>query len=396
MKTTDQHIIDKITSLLEVRYIYRCETIEESYCKTIWLVVLKGNCSSLTQELSSMVAKIFQDGTDHLYRIYSFEYVEQQLKTMNLFFIHGCQPSKLIYNSGQNDSGLKAPILDEKTLDGMQQDFGQELQRVDTFMDGAGFYMERENFPQAAFMLHQYMEIWYRNAELLVMGKERKSHSIKEHQTYIKDFSPELGRVFNMDREDDRELIKLLDNAYIGVRYLKYYHITKLQLETISEKAWHLNSVVARLYGRVLESAMQETDIPKKQIPGINSKNDAREVHIDKPSEEKQKKIIQDLSDSAKTSFVALRPSDCGHDGFRPSFLEFKGYTDLFFTLKSMINVCMLASQGDLSNPSFVKNPGNDVRQVLELVNQLLPIEEWDFLDECYNLLVREQQLSIE
>lgn len=302
MKTSDQHIIDKITSLLEVRYIYRCETVEESYSKTIWLVVLKGNCSSMTLELSSMVAKIFQGGTDYLYRIYSFEYVEQQLKTMNLFFIHGCHFSKLIYRGGQNDSGMNVPILDEKTLDCMQQGFGQELQRLDTFMDGAVFYMKRGNFPQAAFMLHQYMEIWYRNAELLVMGKERKCHSIKEHQTYIKDFSPELGRVFNMDRENDRELVKLLDNAYIGVRYLKNYHITKLQLETISEKARHLNSVVACLYGWILESTMQETDIPRKHIPDINSRNDAREVHIGKTSEEKQKKIFQDLRDSAKTS----------------------------------------------------------------------------------------------
>jgi HEPN domain-containing protein len=350
----------------------------------------------MTQELSSMVAKIFQNGTDHLYRIYPFEYVEQQLKMMNLFFIYGCQTSKLIYNGGQNDSGMNVPILDEKTLDSMQQDFGQELQRLDAFMDGAVFYMKRGNFPQAAFMLHQYMEIWYRNVELLVVGKERKSHSIKEHQTYIKDFSPELGRVFNMDRENDRELVKLLDHAYIGVRYLKNYHITKLQLETISEKAWHLNSMVAHLYGRMLESTTQVTDIPRKHIMDINSKNDTREVPIGKPSEEKQKKIIQDLRDSAKTSFVALRPFDCGHDGFRPSFLEFKGYTELFFTLKSMINVCILASQGDLSNPPFVKNPGNDVQQVLGLVNQLLPMEEWEFLDECYNLLILEPQMSFE
>jgi len=69
--------------------------------------------------------------------------------------------------------------------------------------------------------------------------------------------------------------------------------------------------------------------------------------------------------------------------------LEFKGYTDLFFSLKSMINVCILASQGDLNNPPSVKNPGNDIRQILELVNQLLPIEEWELLDKSYELLLK-------
>lgn len=77
----------------------------------------------------------------------------------------------------------------------------------------------------------------------------------KEHQAHIKDFSPELGRDFNMDREDGREPMKLPYNAYGGVRYIKNYHITKLLPETISD---------------------------------INSKNYAREVHIGKPSEEKE------------------------------------------------------------------------------------------------------------
>mgnify|MGYP007063420127 CR=1 FL=1 len=54
-----------------------------------------------------------------------------------------------------------------------------------------------------------------------------------------------------------------------------------------------------------------------------------------------------------------------------------------------MINVCILASQGDLNNPPSVKNPGNDIRQILELVNQLLPIEEWELLDKSYELLLK-------
>lgn len=59
-----------------------------------------------------------------------------------------------------------------------------------------------------------------------------------------------------MDREEDRELLKLLDDAYITPRYFKNYHITKFQLEILSEKAWHLNFVVALLYGEKLEACM--------------------------------------------------------------------------------------------------------------------------------------------
>lgn len=253
---TNSHIqvINKLSSFLEVKYIYKSDIVFEDYGKSLLIIVLKENIPSLNQGLSSIVAKIFQEETDVLYRIFSFEYAQQQLSEANLFFIHGCHLSKLIYKSDETDTGLKVPVLHKDTKEAMALGFENELSRVGAFMEGATSYIKNKNFPQAAFMLHQYMEIWFRNAELLVMGKEIKSHSIKEHQIHIKAFAPELGRIFNMDREEDRNLLKLLDEAYITASYSKNYHITKFQLEILSEKAWHLNFVVALLYGEKLEA----------------------------------------------------------------------------------------------------------------------------------------------
>ncbi|MFI0429201.1 HEPN domain-containing protein [Mariniflexile sp. HMF6888] len=255
-----EQVINKLTTFLEVKYIYKLDIVFEDYGKSLLIIVLKETSPSLTQGLSSMVAKIFQEETDVLYRIFSFEHAQQQLREENLFFIHGCHPSKLIYKSDNTDIGLKVPVIHKDTKEAMALGFENELSRVGAFMEGATFYMENKNFPQAAFMLHQYMEIWFRNAELLVMGKEIKSHSIKEHQTHIKAFAPELGRIFNMDREEDRDLLKLLDEAYITARYFKNYDITKFQLEILSEKAWHLNFVVALLYGEKLEGLNVENE----------------------------------------------------------------------------------------------------------------------------------------
>ncbi len=245
---------------MEIKYVYESKPEKDSGFKSLLIVILKENSPSLTQGSSSMVAKIFQEETDVLYRIFSFEYAQQQLREENLFFIQGCHPSKLIYKSDNTDIGLKVPVIHKETKEAMALGFESELSRVGTFMEGATFYMENKNFLQAAFMLHQYMEIWFRNAELLVMGKEIKSHSIKEHQTHIKAFAPELGRIFNMDRKEDRNLLKLLDDAYITARYSKNYHISKFQLEILSEKAWHLNFVVALLYGEKLEGLNIENE----------------------------------------------------------------------------------------------------------------------------------------
>ena len=50
-----------------------------------------------------MVAKIFQEETDYLYRIFSFEYAEEQLREGNLFFVHGCSWGKLIFHNTDDE-----------------------------------------------------------------------------------------------------------------------------------------------------------------------------------------------------------------------------------------------------------------------------------------------------
>ncbi|UGU15190.1 HEPN domain-containing protein [Sinomicrobium kalidii] len=254
MKLSSREIIDKITTLLEVQYIYFSTTEDEYHFKSIWIVILKGDRTALTSDLTSMVAKIFQEQTDYLYRIFSFEYAEQQLKDENLFFIHGCHPSKLIYSGPETDTGLKVPVVDEEIQKELELNFGNELMRLNVFMDGATSYMEKKNFSLAAFMLHQYMEIWFRNIELLIMGKERKNHSIKEHQTYIKAFAPKLGSIFNIEQEKERELLNLLDDVYISARYHKNYHITRNQLEIILKKALDFSLIIVRLFENKLEA----------------------------------------------------------------------------------------------------------------------------------------------
>ncbi|WP_437373186.1 hypothetical protein [Maribacter litoralis] len=102
-----------------------------------------------------------------------------------------------------------------------------------------------------------------------------------------------------------------------------------------------------------------------------------------------KKKNLKKLKKSATCSLLALQPSDSSKAGFKASFLEFEDYCDLHYTVQSLINVCILATQGDHHTTPFVKDPGSHIRCTLELVSQLLPFEEWEYLDESYKLLVR-------
>lgn len=103
----------------------------------------------------------------------------------------------------------------------------------------------------------------------------------------------------------------------------------------------------------------------------------------------KKKKQLKKLKKSVKCKLNVLRESDLKSGKFKPSHLEFSGYWDLFYTIESLLNICIIATQGDEYNPSKIKSPEENIRKCLELARDLMPFEEGEFLDEAYQLLNR-------
>ncbi|MFI1770705.1 HEPN domain-containing protein, partial [Thalassobellus citreus] len=259
-----KHILNKLKSLLEIKYIYETRIEKEDSIKPILIIILKGKCSSLTQELSAMVAKIFQEETDFLYRIFSFEYAHQQLKEENLFFVHGCTWNKLVFHNPDDElDSFHEHHIPEKTLNNMQSTFEKECHKMTVFLEGATFFIENKNLSHAAYMLHQHIELWFRFVALFIMGKERKSHSIKELQTYVKAFASELGKLFNTQIEEEQNLLKLLDDAYITTRYKNNYHINLEQIHKILEKAHKMEALATSLFKNKLNTCIVEVSNTK-------------------------------------------------------------------------------------------------------------------------------------
>ncbi len=105
----------------------------------------------------------------------------------------------------------------------------------------------------------------------------------------------------------------------------------------------------------------------------------------------KRKKELKKLKKSARNKLVVLGPSNIRKNKFKPTFVMLDGYLDLFVTIEALINLCILATQGDPYSPPHVKHPGEDIRKTLELVTQLLPFDEGEFLDEVNRLLNKEK-----
>lgn len=366
----EDFIINKLKSLLELKYLYKTTC----FGRSLFIIVLKGNCSSLTQELSAMVAKIFQEETDSLFRIFSFDYAEQQLREGNLFFVHGCKWDNVIYKNSDSELDIfHEYTADKKTLGTIEVSFQKECTKITAFIDGATFFIEKENYTQAAFMLHQYIELWYRYAALCIMGKERKSHSIKELQTYLNVFTPELGYLFDTEQEEERILLKLLDDAYVTARYGNNYHITKEQINLILKKANEVEAIISDLFYSKLEVCKKPGGNGEEKIAVNNTKE--QQVSLSN-----QKEILGLFEALNAKNFSSLTPYRFKKGHYTTGIVT-KGYLDTSYVISNLIKVCALALEAGSCPTRSIPEPEFNIKEVLNYIIDIIPHKEMELLD---------------
>lgn len=93
----------------------------------------------------------------------------------------------------------------------------------------------------------------------------------------------------------------------------------------------------------------------------------------------------------AKGKLNVLYPSNAKKGKFKPTGLYFDGYLDLFTTIESLLNVCILATQGEDHDNINIKQYSLDLCKTLELANKLMPFEEGEFLDKAYEVFVKKK-----
>lgn len=102
-------------------------------------------------------------------------------------------------------------------------------------------------------MLHQVFDLMYRAIEILVMGKDKKTHRISVHQLYVKPYVKPLSELFN-DDEEEVCLLHLLDEAYLAVRYENNYKIGEQDVIRLFEKVDVLYHVAEQVYQGIMNN----------------------------------------------------------------------------------------------------------------------------------------------
>ncbi|RNL83265.1 HEPN domain-containing protein [Sinomicrobium pectinilyticum] len=356
-------IIDKLTKLLEVQYIYEFPITTTGKQKNCVLII-KNHPDKSNDNLSS-VADIFKDYPEYLYRAYPENYTREQLIRGNIFFIQACLPQYLQYHAPDVEhQGLLSDIDLEQLLDGAETYFQEEFSKTIGFKQGAQFYQKKENYPQAVFMLHQAFELAYRTVELFTMGKEKVCHSIANHQQYILPFVPELGQIFSLENDSETKLVKLLDIAYRNVRYGRDYHITPEDIAILQAKLEKVLSIVEQ-----------------KFYSGLTNSKEAVETKIKDSSQRTQDTVVQQIERLISGKYRMPFPKS--NKVYYQEEFHISSPSDMLHTASSMLKVCIMAAEYAESNFSpVVPQPHYNIQRTLEIAVQLLPYDEMECLEE--------------
>lgn len=172
------------------------------------------------------------------HKLYYANEVRHSIRKGGIAFFFRCQPDNLLYiNSKANYVALSSKLSPERVFKRANEALEMEKQKVKAFSDGAQFYLDKSNYQLCAFMLHQVFELCYRIVEIVIFGKEKLSHSIRNHNQIALAYLPQLKLVFDRNDENDMTIMELLDSAYLSVRYENSYYITERQLLYLVDKS---------------------------------------------------------------------------------------------------------------------------------------------------------------
>ena len=105
-------------------------------------------------------------------------------------------------------------------------------------------------------------------------------------------------------------------------------------------------------------------------------------------------KDVADFANKIETAqqFNILKPHRYGKDSYSAE-LQFGGYNHLVLSIMDILKVCIVAldAQEDLS-PQF--HSASNISSVLDIALQLMPMEESQVLDDCYQLHLKLKQLN--
>ena len=179
--------------------------------------------------------------------VHSLDEVNQSLKRGEYFWVDIARDGIVLYELPCHPLATPMPLTAVDAYQMANGYFDDWLDKIDTALMGAEFYIEKSKPKDAAFTLHQATERAYICFLLVRTLYFPRSHNIKFLRSLAEDSEPRLIEAWPRDNRLDRRRFQLLKRAYVEARYSTAYEINADELNAILGSVRRLRDIVAEV-----------------------------------------------------------------------------------------------------------------------------------------------------
>ncbi|MCG2417956.1 HEPN domain-containing protein [Aequorivita sp. F47161] len=241
-----ESLLNELIAELKPLFIFWGEFIVNPDVSMLTIIVSEYACNPNTFEKADALLK----GHAQLrHRIYTQSYAMEQIEVGNLFFIENLLLGRMVYGQPELEFPFMTPALCLNDLIGRsKRAFDKELKKIDAFNEGASSHFEKGHYAQSTFAYHQTIELLFRTAECGLMGRNKITHRLREHQAYCDGFIPVLASFFDPNAEEEVAVLKLLDQSYCAARYQSDFEPTLEAIDMLYYKTEQLFTLVKSVF----------------------------------------------------------------------------------------------------------------------------------------------------
>ena len=178
--------------------------------------------------------------------------VNQAISRGEYFWTDITRDGVVLYDLPGHPLATPRPMTPQEAKSMAEGYFETWFPKISESIAGAGFYAERGNSNDSAFLLHQAVERAYICLLLVRTLYFPRSHNIKFLRSLAEDVDKSLAQAWPREKRSDRRRFELLKRAYVEARYSDQYKISAEDLTAISTTASELRDLVVKSAKTVL------------------------------------------------------------------------------------------------------------------------------------------------
>jgi HEPN domain-containing protein len=175
--------------------------------------------------------------------VHSLTEVNDQLTKGHYFFKDIRQDGILLYDGNHKQLVVPGNLSSAEAKEIAKNHFEQWFNSAISFRLNYGHGMDRSDFKNAAFELHQATERFLSCALLVYTNYRPKTHNLKRLLALCVQQEPRFSSLFPRDTKHHRRCFELLKRAYVEARYSEHYKITEEELRWLGEQVVALQSL---------------------------------------------------------------------------------------------------------------------------------------------------------